>query len=520
MDGCNLICNLITFGVIGYVIWNIWSSKENARKAANNRNVNALNGVKSNFHKLENDVANDLNEFFKKTVGSYEEVYGKICHVTKELDAGIAQMKNYNRELQSKRHDEDYSSTIYALESRNLPKMQGLSVELFSFGQRVRSLPESVMMVDGTYGNINKTYWNEVTTMSRREAESYVNQCDNLLNNAKTDINGVFTIDAAKLLKCVWFFATEKTFSASDFQKATSVFQRTYKAPHVDVMIADLYAKKKMGGEDVLRDTVNGFMKVIVDSMTLTRIASSLMWMNAYQTENAVLQHMLTSGKEMTAKTQERLHSLTNGGGKAPSGFEVKSKADELYFDVSALAWRDDEYIGLFENLAFQDKVLTYSLALREENKDLFIPQGIQVPDAALMLKKLQAVFAEEYGPSVTARSVHCVALSGNGEERIDGILAVSGECSQMGVLIHVARIGKKLIIKFYTLFTPTGSDLAAQKQQALSMYKKLSPTVTMWEGSLKDTMLMAVEQLLNTSAQSGVENSSAFNGEPGETVF
>lgn len=80
----------------------------------------------------------------------------------------------------------------------------------------------------------------------------------------------------------------------------------------------------------------------------------------------------------------------------------------------------------------------------------------------------------------------------------MDGIIVSSNECKQIGILIHIARIGKKLIIKFYTLFMPTGSDLPAQKQQALSMYKKLSPSVTMWESSLKETMLMAVQQLLN----------------------
>ena len=100
----------------------------------------------------------------------------------------------------------------------------------------------------------------------------------------------------------------------------------------------------------------------------------------------------------------------------------------------------------------------------------------------------------------------------------MDGILVNAAESKQMGILIHIARIGKKLIIKFYTLFMPTGSDIATQKQQALSMYKKLSPTVTMWESSLKDTMLMAVEQLLNTNAQSAP--SSDIPGVMDEPVF
>lgn len=258
-----------------------------------------------------------------------------------------------------------------------------------------------------------------------------------------------------------------------------------------------------------------------IDVRILSLMASSLMWMNAYETEKMILRHMLTTGKKMTGKMQERLHTLTNGGGKAPSGFDVKSSSSEFYFDVSALAWRDDEYVGLFENLAFQDKNLTYSLAIRDENKELFIPQGINVPSNDLVLKKFSSVFTDEYGNSVTVRSANCVALSGSGEEKIDGILASSGECNQMGILIHIARIGKKLIIKFYTLFMPTGSDLAAQKQQALSIYKKLSPSVTMWESSLKDTMLMAVEQILNSNVQGGgIINEDPGGGGGNEPIF
>ena len=76
-----------------------------------------------------------------------------------------------------------------------------------------------------------------------------------------------------------------------------------------------------------------------------------------------------------------------------------------------------------------------------------------------------------------------------------------------MGILVHVARIGKKLNIKFYTLFMPSGTRIVDQKQQVLSLYKKLSPSVAMWESSMKDTVLMAIQQLLNEEPQ------TTFNG-------
>lgn len=519
MEAC---CSIIIFGAIGYGLWMLWLAYEDAqakKRGRINESLSAFNTAHSAFNSHENQIRSFITQFFASTTetAQYTNTHTQLTGMISCLWTDIDSMTKANNKLIMDARDQDKSSTIAALKNRNIPQNMTTADGFLAFGRKAGSFPDNLMMED-SYGKINKVYWDGVTSMNRSDAVDYINRCDYLLGS--TDFANLYAIDLDKVLKCVWFFATEKTFSASDFQKAERVFARIYKNSHSDVIIADMYSKKKMGGEDVLRDTIRDLLKIEQDSQKLTRIASALMWMNAYQSENTVLQHMLTSGKEMTAKTQERLHSLTNGGGKAPSGFEVKSRANELYFDVSALAWKDDEYIGLFENLAFQDKILTYSLALREENKDLFIPQGVQVPDAEKVLAKLNAVFAEEYGSGVAARTVNCIALSGSGEEKMDGILASSGECKQMGVLIHIARIGKKLIIKFYTLFMPDGTDLAAQKQQALSMYKKLSPTVTMWEGSLKDTMLMAVEQLLNASAQSGSAPASAPVVNTEETVF
>ena len=183
-----------------------------------------------------------------------------------------------------------------------------------------------------------------------------------------------------------------------------------------------------------------------------------------------------------------------------PAGIVINNST--VYFDVSALSWGDDEYVGLFENLAFQEKNLSYSLAVRDEDKELFVAQGIRIPTLSTILTKLNEVFFEEYGSDATASMKKCIALSGSGEETIIGILAISEKCKQMGLLVHVAHIGKKLNIKFYTLFMPNSNSLMDQKQQALSLYKKLSPSVAMWESSLKDTILFAIQQLLNSASE------------------
>lgn len=468
---------------------------------------NQMENQKNILKAQEDSIINSIKNFFSSTSNSgntsYESIYNSLTSTITDMQSTISQMQEINEQLVEEARKEDQSAAISQAEERTVFQAKHIIEGFETFGKKVYSLSSSKMIDEKSYGKINKAYWDSVCAMKRDDAVSYISSCEYLLGS--TQFDELYAIDIEKVVKCVWFFAVEKTFSASDFQKAENVFSRIYKHSHADLIIADLYAKKKMGGEDILRDPVRNLLKIQGDSHILTLIASGLMWMNAYQTEHAVLQHMLATGKEMTVKTQERLHSLTNGGGKAPSGFDVKSSTNFLYFDVSALAWKDDDYIGLFENLAFQDKALAYSLALRDENKDLFIPHGINVPNTSIILNKFKSVFEEEYGSGVVTQAINCIALSGSGEEKIDGILVSSNECKQMGILIHIARIGKKLIIRFYTLFMPTSSDLAAQKQQALSMYKKLSPTVTMWESSLKDTMLMAVEQLLNTNTKDSV---------------
>lgn len=526
METC---CGLVVVLVIGYVVIQIIMAASNAsedkmekikgQKNDIDREINKLNSQLESLKQNEVNVVNYIKSFFTRNgnASTYVEAYDVVTNTISKMnnqvismETTISSMKKANdilvglshRENQSGRIAQEKKRVISQEAPKIISRVKHLADGLKEFEKCVYMLPSSNMMDMKSYGKINKKYWEQICNCKRDVAIDYITRCDKLLNSKQFD--EIFKLNIDRILECVWFFATEKIFSASDFQKAESVFSRIYRFSHADVIIADLYSKKKVGGEDVLRDPIHNLLKGNYDSQKLTLIASGLMWMNAYQSENVVLQHMLTTGKEMTVKAQERLHSLTNGGDKASNGFDVKSSNNSLYFDVSALAWKDEEYIGLFENLAFQDRTLTYSLAIREENKDLFIAQGLNVPSRQDILKKFKDTFVEEYGSNVTTQEANCIALSGSGEEKMDGILVTSNECKQMGILIHVARIGKKLIIKFYTLFMPTGSDLPTQKQQALSMYKKLSPSVTMWESSLKDTMLMAVEQLLNAGVATG----------------
>lgn len=498
---CCVIAGII---VIGSIICKIYELSE-AKKKRLTEIKRLMEDQRNRLLLQEDDIRNKIKQFFnfdsEPFYYTYSNVYESLNGIISNMKSTISQMKVINDKLVRESRRENQSAAIAQLESQTMSRVMGVSEGFKSFGTHIYAIQNSLMIEEESYGKINKDYWDSICVIERDDAINYIAQCEAVLDSNQT--YKIYAIDIKEVIKCVWFFALEKTFSASDFKKAEKVFSRIYKYSHADVIIAGLYAKKKLGGEDALRDAVRDLLKSQTDTHILTLIASGFMWMNAYQSECAVLQHMLSSGKEMTAKTQERLHSLTNGGGKAPNGFDVHSSNDILYFDISALAWKEEEYIGLFENLAFQDKVLSYSLAVRDEDKDLFIHQGIDIPGVEAVLNKFRRTFSEEYGSGVTAKLIKGIALSGSGQEELEGILVSSKECEQMGMFLHIAKIGKKMIIKFYTLFLPKSSDLVVQKQQILSMYQKLSPSVTMWESSLKDTMLIAIEQLLNTTAQS-----------------
>lgn len=458
-------------------------------------------GQKESFEKI-------LPGFFTETHGSYHNIsYQNVIYQNttyqdtySSLKSSISNMESTNRELTELSKSDDYSGII--------SQCSKLAHDFNGLGQRVEKLPYTRMMDPANYGRIQKAYWDSVRSMDKSTADTIIDNCVKSLFSH--DYPQILATDIEAILRCVWFYATDKPYSVEYFKKAVEIFYRFVKNAHVDITIAELYAMKQMGGEDVLCDRIRNMLKESHPAEELTLIASALMWINAYQAENMILQHMLSTGMQMSAKTQERLHSLTNGGGKAPSGFNVVSSGNTVYFDVSALAWKDDEYTGLFENLAFQEKALSYSLAVRDEDKSLFITSGINVPGLFAVFNKLNSVFADEYGGAVTATMKKCIALSGSGEESMEGILVASNECKQMGILVHVARIGKKLNIKFYTLFMPSGTRPADQKQQVLSLYKKLSPSVTMWESSMKDTMLMAIQQLLNAEPQSTCSGGTA----------
>jgi len=453
-----------------------------------------------------NVCLNYVREFIidknNSTTNGYNYLFSKI-------DSSIEYIKEQNDIIKKYAPSESKDD----LASDLISYLNKMKYQISQLEKKVDIASKKTMIDPEQYGKKNQLYWDEVISLDREYVGQTINSYCSLLENG--EVMKFEDIDPSLILKCAWFYATETPYSAEEFKKACKCFRYVYKRPHrifPDLEVAEYYAVKHMGGDEILYKQIayntkgkyGRYLGAGYDSKDLAIIASGLMWMGAYQEENIILQHMLSRRMQMEKPLQDRLRLLSSGISKAPVSLQVKSDRNGLYFDVSSLTWRSEDYAGFFDSLAVQDRSFTYSLVVREEDKELFLSQKIAVPQLNQFVKKISDSFNVEYGEDASVSLSHCIAVSENSEEKIDAIVAETKECTYMKLFVNIVYIGRKLGIKFYTLYNPNSTDIAEQKQHALSLLNKLSPSVSMWESSMKDTILMAIQQLINSYPQSG----------------
>ena len=462
------------------------------------RKEQELQSLEGEIKGNERIIKSCLKDIFLPNV-QYSLVDKLINENLREISLEIRDMERANDRLKYLSKKKDQEEKISQYRDKIYPELKERVEKFNKFYTRLKDF--TLLLDKENYGCINEQRLSSIMKIDRDYAVKTIEKYSTLIykkNLTQEDLDIIYQINLMEVLGLIWYFATEKVYSVMDFSRAEDLFLKIYKKDHIEIIIAKLYAKKKIGGEDALRESVRDLLKEQKDLEKLHVIASGLMWMKAYQTESMVLENMLEKGIAMSPKEQERLQILANGGGKAPDGYSVESTNTEIYFDVASLSWKEEGYKNFFDNLAFHDSNLTYSLAVRDENKELYVTRGIVLPKLEELHKKLKEVFEQEYEGEVSCNPVKAVALSGNDREILDGILAIPKEFSQMGVLIYLIKIGKKIDIKFYTLAMPMKATIEEQQQKTLALYKKLSPNLNAWESSLRETSLMGIQQLLN----------------------
>ncbi|MBR3224539.1 MAG: hypothetical protein IKF78_04370 [Atopobiaceae bacterium] len=441
--------------------------------------IRDVSEIKNLFEELQKSMKNAISCSKGAETAPLSSLYDQKKH---EITRKLAEMQQINERCQARRK------------------------EALSFSLGLSKVKPFIMSED--YGHPDKTTLTNIDELAASgisiEGNHYSR--DDLLNSWEAALNANSLSSILKIridvLKHIAFsFARIKPIDPQCIDRCSQIFSTLAGKDSLDIYLADLYAKKQLGNDSAVRSAISDFLRKqgTAKSDWLSTIASFLMWIESYQPERDVLQFMLAEGVAMNQKAQERLHFLSMSG-DAPLVMSIDTDDDVLHFDTSSLHWDDKNIISFFDNLLFQERQLDYALAIREEDQGLGVPTGFVMPDRDVYLSQVNEVFDEEYAGDVHTTDRKCVALASGVQESIDAILVSPTNYPEMAIAAITERIGKKLNIKFYTLYVPSGST-DKDKAGVLSLSKKLNPIIAMWEDGLKQTMLKTIERMLNNQS-------------------
>ncbi len=260
---------------------------------------NKIEKYRTEINKLYSDIDKKIVNFFHTPLARYD-------FVSHELDQIISYMKKWNIELSDiSKNKESKSSTISAA----MKKVQDFN----RFGKKVTSFPETKMFNTSSYGDVDKVFWNSVAALNKDKAKWIITEHEKLLNS--NNYSSIYTLDIDMMLRVIWFYAFQKPYSAESFKKAVDNFNKIQEKEHIDVVTANFYIMKQIGGEEVLENRVKQMLfnehNGINTSKRLSKVASALMWMGAFRSEKIVLQYMLSNNMQMSPEIQERLRSIS-----------------------------------------------------------------------------------------------------------------------------------------------------------------------------------------------------------------
>lgn len=463
------------------------------------------------FNEIKNETYNYLQDWCKK-----ENNYSSLISY---LNNQANQMNIIKSNLQNQRYTTRRLQKVHERTSER-QEIISLAGTITGYAQKLSSLSMSKMIDNTEYGKCNRIFFDNVRGLNEIEVKRGLSDVLSIRNSGNY-INS-FRIDYIKVIQYMWFYAMKKPFDVNEYNSAVNAYKMVFgEHQKSEILLSELYYIKQLGSDNIINDKIRDYVRNNNNGNELSILSSGLMWMGAFSAEKIVLEQMLKAQCSLTPKQQTRLHSLANSSGNAPNNHNVASNTKEMYIDISSLSWDDDAYNAFFENLAFQDKVLTYSLAVRDDTKDLMIKNSSSVPAEKDVLTSIKETLINEFGNVATAESKDTVAISGSSQERMRGVFVTSRQCNYLGILVYLVPIGRKLNIKFYTLLVPVTSNNKEVQQQSLSLKNNISPSATMWESSLKDSILLAIQHLLNRgSYNTNPIPASAPTENDGEVLF
>lgn len=438
--------------------------------------VNEIHTIISNNLTIETDPYNCKVALLALKV--LKIVMDNDANMDKAIDA-ISEFKDYT-----------YADTLY-LTYNGYGKMELLLDD-----------PEEMEFYDSNIDSIVKSIKDRYAAASANLSNYYSELVDNLNSDLLSDAGAV-----------LWYYAKKKPFNVDKYNEAKALYNKYLNfissneedcelSVKVEVVLSMIYAKKQMGGENLVRQDWTYIEKWLENKYnndwndTCCLLASGLAWMELYNLERDVLRKLVQLGCNLDEEMQERLNFLESGG---TANIEIYDISDDkyFYFDNSSVDWGQREMDIFFRKIAMKNGHLKYSLLLDRWTKTIPLQKGQRI-DSENIYKELKDM-VDDFDGEVKLKRINAKAINVQNIEYDESVLFdfanKRNKCSS--VLFSYEKYGRNLNLIILTLFTPEdGLSYDELKQYACSI--KSNEYMESFRESILQAIDLALKEKIN----------------------
>lgn len=325
---------------------------------------------------------------------------------------------------------------------------------------------------------------------------------DNIFQNLSDNSDGYYcgiaknlTIEIYDILaKVMWYYAKKEPFDANHFNHAYEDYEKyvTDNCGNVEMELAKIYSKSKMGGLELIKQEKNWIEKWVEFHLTSSEaLASGLSWLELYEIERDVLRLMVKNNQQLTPEAQDRLRFLENSDAMNVKVYDI-APTSEFMFDTSSEKWNESEFEVFFRKVGMKKMSLNYSLAISSWKKTLPLISG-QRFDQSLVFLEFEKVM-QSFNNEVTCKkmTVRAVDLDNVVYEN-SAVFSFTSERNKCLTMVFFCDVfGPTLNITILTLFTPEkGMNVESMQKYAKAIKSNI------YVDSFKEIILQAVDEVL-----------------------
>lgn len=572
------IIGLIIFGFIAFFAFGVlanlyeWLDDWGFTPAAAERSRKATEEEEARKARAEADAI--FNDWYKKLVGYYDKINNQI-YCGNDFDPG--DMYNPIWELEKIQPEDRYRESFNQVFSNHvnwLRKVINFNIEnpgyyaipmILSAMRCLRSAYKgdngfnpAIEVLTRLYKKAqSETFYIKFTQYGDcelnvnqeklRETEVYIKKLESTFKGELGEHYEDLSPNLAKYIEysaeSMWCIASKKPFDQSAFNLMTQRFntfttrylvnnyymthsnwynadkkqQNTFQNVHVEQLLALLYAKNLIGGQNTVNQEKDYITTWINNAVYLKKenecflLASGLAWMGLFELERDVLRQLLGMKVNFEAELQDRL-SFLEGGGTTNIKVYDTSDLDGFLYDSSADSWNSDAYDLFFRKLDMTHKSLDYSLAIEKWTKTLPLASGQKISQDQIEEEFIKLVGDFEGEVVVSKENAKAINLA-NVEYENSFIFRFTSERNRcISILFSSEKYGRNLNTTIITMFTPEdGLSNEQLKKYALAIKDNI------YAQSFRESILQVVDEITK-------EKKTVYDGEnvkkPDKKVF